>query len=598
MSVFFDVVIMGGGPAGATLGAILAQESLLSVAIYEKDTFPRDHIGESFAHPLIPVLEQSGALAKVLASDCWVKKYGGVFNWDDAGPSLAYFDHANWLRDGVHRWSMHVNRSQFDHILLDHARSCGVEVFQGIKVVEVDCQAGAQPRLILAGGDEVRARVLVDASGRHNKTLAGGNRAWLSSYRNVATWQHFTGGRFTQNLEGDWNIFQDGNFSPIGCFAFDDGWCWYIPVPKDIDGKRRLTHSIGIVTNPDVLSRPGKDFTDPEVFLRTVKSVPMLADLVQDVRPVSDGMLTATNYSRISDSFCNAEEGWMLIGDSAYFVDPLFSSGVAFAAAQASAAALVIRLTLEDRIPVTERDDLWRDYDKGWQGMAETYALSIDQWYHAIGERRPESAYWNSHGSFNPQFREDTFQALLNTAFTPDLLQVMTRGSGRLAELNREGPYMRARAEAEPAALGEDAVVVLTPAATARPGIGLDVPGFKSFVPPPPFTIPAAAMDLIARYWRNPVVAGPSTPAPLDQALPCLRFVGAHGSVRSLPDRDAGDVLWARLKNGPIAYRDLCSGLDTPSILLLDQMRFAGVVEVQGPATTATHETMDAGARR
>jgi hypothetical protein len=427
--------------------------------------------------------------------------------------------------------------------------------------------------------------------------LAGGNRAWLSSYRNVAIWQHFTGGRFTQNLAGDWNIFRDENLSPIGCFAFDDGWCWYIPVPKDIDGKRRLTHSIGIVTNPDVLSQPGKDFTDPDIFLRTVKSVPMLAELVQEVTPVNDGMLTATNYSRISDSFCNADERWLLIGDSAYFVDPLFSSGVAFAGAQASAAALVIRLTLEGGISVAEQDDLWRDYDRGWQGMAETYALSIDQWYHAIGERRPDSAYWNSHGRSDPNFRKETFQALLNTAFTPDLLQVMTRGSGQLSELDREGPYMRARSQAEPATVGGDAVVMLTPTAAVREGIGLDVPGFKSFVPPPPFTIPPDAMDMIARYWRNPVVAGPSTPGPLDQAVPCLRFEGTNGAVRSLPDRDAGDILWSRLSSGPITYSKLCDGLDAPAILLLDQLRLAGVVEIRGPAMTAAASSMDAGAR-
>ena len=126
----YDVVIMGGGPAGSTLAALLAGKHGRRVAVFEKEQFPREHIGESFAHPLIPVLEESGALAKVLASDCWVKKYGGIFRWDAANPSTAFFDHANWLGDGVHRWAMHVDRAEFDDILLRHAADCGAEVFE------------------------------------------------------------------------------------------------------------------------------------------------------------------------------------------------------------------------------------------------------------------------------------------------------------------------------------------------------------------------------------------------------------------------------------------------------------------------------------
>src|SRR4029079_5571779 len=90
----FDVIIMGGGPAGATLAALLAKQTKLSIAVLEKENFPREHIGESFSHRLIPILADSGALPKVLASDCWVRKFGGFYAWDPAAPMATFFEHA------------------------------------------------------------------------------------------------------------------------------------------------------------------------------------------------------------------------------------------------------------------------------------------------------------------------------------------------------------------------------------------------------------------------------------------------------------------------------------------------------------------------
>lgn len=583
---FYDVVIMGGGPGGATLGALLAKKTQLKVAIFDSEVFPREHIGESFAHPLIPVLEESGALPKVLASSCYVMKYGGVFNWDDTGPNVAFFDHANFVNDGVHRWAIHANRSEFDQILLNHARELGVSVFEGTSITRYQHDANAC-RVLLHGGREVSARVFVDASGRHNSIATGKGRAWLSSYKNIAIWNHYVGCRPTQGLAGDWNVFQRENRSPIGCFAFDSGWCWYIPVPKLVAGERIMTHSIGIVTTPAVLKLPGRDYTDEGEFFEQIRQVPLLKELVAGAKALSPKMMTATNYSMMNEHFCNFDERWILVGDASYFVDPLFSSGVAFAAAQASAVALVIRNTLEGDCNERQKRDLWSDYDREWHGMAETYALSIDQWYHAIARKNPGGVYWSVRGqSADLKMHDQMFSNLLNTAFTPDLLQVMTKGTRDLHDLDREGPWMKTQALALAQELLDDgAFVSLGADVELRPALGVDVPGFKAFIPPPPFEIPQHAKAAIAEYWKDPVKNGDLVPGPHDAPLHAQRFQRVDQPdgpyVRSIEERDGGTELYALLKAGPVKVGELRRKISGAQDRLLRRLSIAKLLTIE-----------------
>lgn len=306
MPVHCDVLVVGGGPAGATISALLAERGH-RVVVVEKDRHPRFHIGESLLPLNLPLFDRLGVRAEVERTS--IQKYGVQFVSPHHGKSVTYdFAHA-W--DKRFPYSFQVRRSTFDHLLLKNAAAKGAEVIEGCRVTAIDFPEDEGPRIEARDSDgrvhHWKASFVVDASGR-DTFLAAKLGAKQRNRKNdsAAIFGHFTGAR---RLPGK----AEGNISIVW---FDNGWFWFIPLS---DG----TTSIGAVCPSSFFKTRTTDLAS--FFMSIIASCPEIADRLKDAQLI--GSVTATgNYSYGATQ--TSGRNFILVGDACAFLDPVFSTGV------------------------------------------------------------------------------------------------------------------------------------------------------------------------------------------------------------------------------------------------------------------------------
>jgi len=299
-----DVLVVGGGPAGTTVGTLLAQRGW-RVSLLEKEQHPRFHIGESLLPGNLPILETLGVLPPVHALG--VLKPGADFTGPDG--AVMAFPFARALGD-TPAHAFQVRRSEFDQLLFENCIKHGVDARQQHRVVEVRrAGAGHQVDFLDAQGrhHSIHARLVVDCSGRD--CFMARKRRWQTRnphHASAAVFGHF---KQVQRREGE----LAGN---ISVYWFEHGWIWMIPLRDGV-------MSVGAVCWPSLLkSRSG----DLEGFLRGVlSSVPGAAERMRHAVAVSPVSATG-NYSYQSSRLY--DDGMLLVGDAFTFIDPVFSSGV------------------------------------------------------------------------------------------------------------------------------------------------------------------------------------------------------------------------------------------------------------------------------
>ena len=325
-----DVVVIGGGPAGATASTLIAQKGF-RVQLFERETFPRFHIGESMIPETYWVLERLNMLPKMRASR-FVHKHSVQFVSANGRQSAPFYFFDNKPHECSQTWQ--VVRSEFDMMMLNNAREHGVEAHEGVRVLDVifDGDRATGVRIQNSDGSvrQVNAQVIIDASGQSGLLMNRlKTRVWDPVLNKGAIWTYWEGAyRDTGRDEGATIVLQTEN---------RQGWFWYIPLHDN-----RV--SVGVVAPFDYLFKDRG--SHEQVYREEVERCPAVRDRIVNAKQAT-GYFKTRDYSYRSTKV--AGHGYVMVGDAFGFLDPLYSSGLLLALKSGEMAADAVVEGLQTR---------------------------------------------------------------------------------------------------------------------------------------------------------------------------------------------------------------------------------------------------------
>jgi flavin-dependent dehydrogenase len=379
----YDVVVIGGGPAGSTTAAITRRYAPhLRILLLEKAHFPRHHVGESLLAGASPVLQEMEVYDKVDNAG-FLEKLGATYIWgQNRHPWGFEFDNviSHLVAQGktlpkLYTKAWQVKRAEYDHLLLKHAATLGVEVKQGARVIRTlhDKPGGRVTGVEYAddtGLQTVECKWLMDCSGQ--SALLGNelkSRQYDKQMNNYALFGYWKGAKWLHEYVGHPKLTR------ICIITTPRGWIWYIPMSRDVV-------SVGFVTHRQTLKNmagsPEKLYREelaacPEIrgLLDKAHLVRIAPDQKRDVCAIQDWSYTSQEISGL---------GWAMVGDAAGFVDPILSSGVMLAheLGQKAAYTLVSAFSAASDMEVRA---YWEFYQETYRTYLKSYRDMASFWY-------------------------------------------------------------------------------------------------------------------------------------------------------------------------------------------------------------------------
>ncbi|MEV7885288.1 NAD(P)/FAD-dependent oxidoreductase [Streptomyces sp. NPDC002817] len=352
----FDVVVIGGGPAGATTAALLAQRGR-RVLVLDRERFPRYHVGESLIPGFMIPMEELGLTERMEARG-FERKYGGTLVWGNNQVPWNF----EFSTGGRIPYAFHTRRADLDTMILDRARELGATVVEEATVKDTIEEDGRVVGVKFAvrgldGVQQANASLVIDASGQARVIGRKYSEVnWHDKLQNVAVWTYFDG---CHRLPGD-------EWSNILIEGVKDGWFWGIPLDKGV-------FSVGYVTRSATAKASDKALE--ELFESEVAQTSKLKELLKDAHQTA-GFRSARDWSYTNERFYG--NGWVLVGDAAAFVDPLFSTGVALATMAGSALSKVVDSIVEH--PQIEEKALDR-YATAYSDFFNDIRIFVEQFY-------------------------------------------------------------------------------------------------------------------------------------------------------------------------------------------------------------------------
>lgn len=426
----FDIGIIGGGPAGSATAAYLAKAGL-SCVIFERELFPRPHVGESLVPSSTRVFKEIGFLEQMDQAG-FPRKYGAAWTSSEKSPVYTHSfeglepDCCAGIRfeereqPGVDRnYTFHVDRGKFDLMLLQHAHQLGATVYEGVQVQSVDFSEPGQPHIHFAVGKQnaqTNVRLVVDASGR--RTLLGNQlklRIQDPVFDQYALHTWFEGyDRSILAIDQSQMDFIFIHFLPL-----TNTWVWQIPITESIT-------SIGVVTQKKHFAKSKQE--RQAFFWDCLQSRPELAAglrAAQQIRPLKD----EGDYSYAMKQICG--DNFLLVGDAARFVDPIFSTGVSIALNSA-------RFASRDILQAAETGDFRKER---FDTFEATLRRGTKNWYEFI------SVYYRLNVLFtafiqDKRYRLDVIKLLQGDVYDVDEPEVLKQMKNIVSQVEQDEKHI------------------------------------------------------------------------------------------------------------------------------------------------------------